>query len=69
MEKQELLKVENLYVSIDTYAGEVQPIRGINFSINKYIATIFIVVKINGNTHSISNRSILKKDNKPNNTC
>lgn len=31
----ELLKVEDLYVSFFTYAGEVQSVRGVNFTLNK----------------------------------
>lgn len=31
----ELLKVEDLYVSFYTYAGEVQAVRGVNFSLKK----------------------------------
>lgn len=31
----ELLKIEDLHVSFYTYAGEVQSVRGVNFSLNK----------------------------------
>ena len=58
MEKQELLKVENLYVSIDTYAGEVQPIRGINFSINK--GESLAIVGESGSGKSVTVQTIMK---------
>jgi len=35
VEKEKLIEVENLHVSYHTYAGEVQAVRGIDFSVEK----------------------------------
>ena len=35
IEKEKLIEVENLHVSYHTYAGEVQAVRGIDFSVEK----------------------------------
>ncbi len=59
MEKRKkLLKVENLYVSFDTYAGEVQAIRGINFDIDKGEA--LAIVGESGSGKSVAVQTIMK---------
>ena len=58
MEKNELLRVEELYVSIDSYAGEVQPIRGVTFHVNR--GESLAIVGESGSGKSVTVQTIMK---------
>lgn len=58
MEKNELLRVEGLYVSIDSYAGEVQPIRGVTFHVNR--GESLAIVGESGSGKSVTVQTIMK---------
>lgn len=58
MGKNELLRVEELYVSIDSYAGEVQPIRGVTFHVNR--GESLAIVGESGSGKSVTVQTIMK---------
>jgi oligopeptide transport system ATP-binding protein len=58
MEKERILEIENLQVSFDTYAGEVQAVRGISFHLNK--AEAIAIVGESGCGKSVTAQAIMK---------
>ncbi|MFD2444733.1 ABC transporter ATP-binding protein [Bacillus sp. CGMCC 1.16607] len=56
--KENLLQVENLHVSFNTYGGEVKAVRGINFTVNKGEAVA--IVGESGCGKSVTAKSIMK---------
>lgn len=58
MEKEKLLEVKDLHVSFDTYAGEVQAVRGVSFHLNK--AEAIAIVGESGCGKSVTAQSIMK---------
>lgn len=58
MEKKKVLEVKNLKVSFDTYAGEVQAVRGVSFHVNKGEA--IAIVGESGCGKSVTAQSIMR---------
>ncbi len=58
MENSKLLEVEDLYISFDTYAGEVQAIRGVNFDIDKGEA--LAIVGESGSGKSVTVQTVMR---------
>jgi len=58
MEKERILEVNDLYVSFDTYAGEVQAVRGVSFHLDK--AEAIAIVGESGCGKSVTAQSIMK---------
>lgn len=58
MEKERLLEVKDLHVSFDTYAGEVQAVRGVSFHLDK--AEAIAIVGESGCGKSVTAQSIMK---------
>ena len=58
MKKETILEINNLYVSFDTYAGEVQVLRGINFSLNK--GESLAIVGESGSGKSVTVQSVMR---------
>lgn len=61
MEKKQdnvLLDVKDLYVSFDTYAGEVQAVRGVNFHVNR--GETLAIVGESGCGKSVTAQSVMK---------
>ncbi|MDD2482505.1 MAG: ABC transporter ATP-binding protein, partial [Lutispora sp.] len=58
MEKEKILEVKDLRVSFDTYAGEVQAVRGVSFHLNK--AEAIAIVGESGCGKSVTAQSIMK---------
>lgn len=58
MEKERILEIENLQVSFDTYAGEVQAVRGVSFHLNK--AEAIAIVGESGCGKSVTAQAIMK---------
>jgi len=58
MEREKILEVKDLYVSFDTYAGEVQAVRGVSFHLNK--AEAIAIVGESGCGKSVTAQSIMK---------
>ncbi|NLM43528.1 MAG: ABC transporter ATP-binding protein [Clostridiales bacterium] len=58
MEKEKILEVKDLYVSFDTYAGEVKAVRGVSFHLNK--AEAIAIVGESGCGKSVTAQSIMK---------
>lgn len=57
MEKERILDVQDLYVSFDTYAGEVQAVRGVSFHLDK--AEAIAIVGESGCGKSVTAQSIM----------
>lgn len=55
---EKLLDVKELYVSFDTYAGEVQAVRGVNFDLG--VAETLAIVGESGCGKSVTAQSIMK---------
>lgn len=58
METERILEVKDLHVSFDTYAGEVQAVRGVTFHLNK--AEAIAIVGESGCGKSVTAKSIMK---------
>ncbi len=58
MEREKILDVKNLTVSFDTYAGEVQAVRGVTFHLDK--AEAIAIVGESGCGKSVTAQSIMK---------
>jgi len=58
MEREKILEVKDLHVSFDTYAGEVQAVRGVTFEL--YKAEAIAVVGESGCGKSVTAKSIMK---------
>ncbi|MCP4178545.1 MAG: ABC transporter ATP-binding protein [bacterium] len=58
MDNEKILEVKDLHVSFDTYAGEVQVLRGINFYLNK--GESLAIVGESGSGKSVTVQSIMK---------
>lgn len=57
MEKERILEVHDLHVSFDTYAGEVQAVRGVSFHLDK--AEAIAIVGESGCGKSVTAQSIM----------
>lgn len=57
-DKEKLLEVKNLYVSFDTYAGEVQAVRGVSFDVCK--GEVVAVVGESGCGKSVTSQTIMR---------
>lgn len=60
---EEVLKVENLHVSFDTYAGEVQSVRGVSFTVGA--GEVLAVVGESGCGKSVTAKTIMKLNPMP----
>lgn len=58
MEREKILEVKDLHVSFDTYAGEVQAVRGVSFHLSK--AESIAIVGESGCGKSVTAQSIMK---------
>lgn len=58
MEREKILDVKDLLVSFDTYAGEVQAVRGVTFHLNK--AEAIAIVGESGCGKSVTAQAIMK---------
>lgn len=58
MERERILEVNDLHVSFDTYAGEVQAVRGVTFHLNK--AEAIAIVGESGCGKSVTAQAIMK---------
>lgn len=58
MERERILEVKDLHISFDTYAGEVQAVRGVSFHLNK--AEAIAIVGESGCGKSVTAQSIMK---------
>ena len=58
MDREKILEVKDLHVSFDTYAGEVQAVRGVTFDL--YKAEAIAVVGESGCGKSVTAKSIMK---------
>jgi oligopeptide transport system ATP-binding protein len=58
MERNKILEVKDLHVSFDTYAGEVQAVRGVTFDL--YKAEAIAIVGESGCGKSVTAKSIMK---------
>ena len=58
MEREKILDVQDLYFSFDTYAGEVQAVRGVSFHL--YKAEAIAIVGESGCGKSVTAQSIMK---------
>lgn len=58
MSKEKILEVKDLHVSFDTYAGEVQAVRGVSFYLNK--AESIAIVGESGCGKSVTAQSVMK---------
>lgn len=61
--KKKILEVENLQVSFDTYAGEVQAVRGISFDL--YEGETLAIVGESGCGKSVTAKSIMRLNPEP----
>jgi oligopeptide transport system ATP-binding protein len=57
-DRRKLLEVKNLYISFDTYAGEVQAIRGVNFDIDR--GESLAIVGESGSGKSVTVQTVMK---------
>src|SRR5687767_12380551 len=55
---EKILEVKDLYISFDTYAGEVQAIRGVSFDLNKGEA--IAIVGESGSGKTVTSQSIMR---------
>ncbi|MDF0727917.1 ABC transporter ATP-binding protein [Cytobacillus sp. S13-E01] len=55
---EKVLEVKNLHVSFDTFAGEVQAIRGVDFSLNK--GETLAIVGESGSGKSVTTKTIMR---------
>ena len=53
-----ILKVENLHVSFDTYAGEVMAVRGVNFEVKK--GEVLAIVGESGSGKSVTAQAVMR---------
>ncbi|MGL5973289.1 MAG: ABC transporter ATP-binding protein [Oscillospiraceae bacterium] len=60
---EQILKVDNLYVSFDTYAGEVQSVRGVSFGVNQ--GEVLAIVGESGCGKSVTSQTIMKLNPTP----
>ena len=58
-----VLEIEDLYVSFDTYAGEVQAVRGVSYSVDK--GEVLAVVGESGSGKSVTAQTIMKLNPMP----
>ena len=58
MEGNELLRIENLHVSFDTYAGEIMAVRGVELKVDK--GETLAVVGESGSGKSVTAQSIMR---------
>ncbi|OQY10617.1 MAG: peptide ABC transporter ATP-binding protein [Fusobacteriia bacterium 4572_132] len=58
MEKDIILDVKDLYISFDTYAGEVQAIRGVNFNVKK--GESLAIVGESGSGKSVTVQTVMR---------
>ena len=58
-----VLNIENLYVSFDTYAGEVQAVRGVSYFVNE--GEVLAVVGESGCGKSVTAQTIMKLNPMP----
>ncbi len=58
MEREKILEIKDLHVSFDTYAGEVQAVRGVTFDL--YKAEAIAIVGESGCGKSVTAKSIMK---------
>ncbi|NBJ65039.1 ABC transporter ATP-binding protein [bacterium c-19] len=58
-----VLNIENLYVSFDTYAGEVQAVRGVSYSVDE--GEVLAVVGESGCGKSVTAQTIMKLNPMP----
>ena len=58
MDREKILEVLDLHVSFDTYAGEIQAVRGVTFDLHK--AEVIAIVGESGCGKSVTAKSIMK---------
>lgn len=58
MDNEKVLEVEDLRISFDTYAGEVQAVRGITFDVRK--GEVVAIVGESGSGKSVTSQGIMK---------
>ena len=59
----EVLRIEDLHVSFDTYAGEVRSVRGVSFHVNE--GEVLAVVGESGCGKSVTAKTIMKLNPMP----
>ncbi|MFP3489009.1 ATP-binding cassette domain-containing protein, partial [Staphylococcus sp. SIMBA_130] len=55
---EKILEVNNLHVSFDTFAGEVQAVRGVNFHLNK--GETLAIVGESGSGKSVTSKAVMR---------
>lgn len=55
---EKILKIENLHVSFDTYAGELKAVRGVNFEVRK--GEVLAIVGESGSGKSVTAQAIMR---------
>ncbi len=60
---EEILKIDNLHVSFDTYAGEVHAVRGVSLEVNK--GEVLAIVGESGCGKSVTAQTIMKLNPMP----
>ena len=63
MDSEKILEIKDLYVSFDTYAGEVQAVRGVSFDIRE--GEVLALVGESGCGKSVTAQSIMKLNPQP----
>ncbi len=58
-----ILQVEDLYVSFDTYAGEIHAVRGVSFSVEK--SEVLAIVGESGSGKSVTSQTIMRLNPSP----
>ena len=63
MENENILKIDNLHVSFDTYAGEVHAVRGVSLEVKK--GEVMAIVGESGCGKSVTAQTIMKLNPMP----